>query len=142
MFERGGRRSTRGCLPAFRTCEYEICGGLFETSAIICEVLADCHFLLLLMWTLGGTPVKASSQPSSPVLHGPEDVVGHFHILSPMTSDRNGNGESGCAYHGITDFVTNTLMKVQHVAHFDHHTHLRVAQGPDGSSLTCVSALS
>ena len=24
--------------------------------------------------------------------------------------------ESGCAYHGITDFVTNTLMKVQHVA--------------------------
>ena len=24
--------------------------------------------------------------------------------------------ESGCAYHGITDFVTNMLMKVQHVA--------------------------
>ena len=24
--------------------------------------------------------------------------------------------ESGCACHGITDFVTNTLMKVQHVA--------------------------
>ena len=24
--------------------------------------------------------------------------------------------ESGCAYHGITVFVTNTLMKVQHVA--------------------------
>ena len=24
--------------------------------------------------------------------------------------------ESGCAYHGITDFVTNTLMKVQHDA--------------------------
>ena len=24
--------------------------------------------------------------------------------------------ESGCAYHGITDSVTNTLMKVQHVA--------------------------
>ena len=24
--------------------------------------------------------------------------------------------ESGCAYHGITDLVTNTLMKVQHVA--------------------------
>ena len=26
------------------------------------------------------------------------------------------NCESGCAYHGITDSVTNTLMKVQHVA--------------------------
>ena len=26
------------------------------------------------------------------------------------------NCESGCAYHGIPDFVTNTLMKVQHVA--------------------------
>ena len=26
------------------------------------------------------------------------------------------NCESGCAYHGITDCVTNTLMKVQHVA--------------------------
>ena len=24
--------------------------------------------------------------------------------------------ESGCSYHGVTDFVTNTLMKVQHVA--------------------------
>ena len=23
---------------------------------------------------------------------------------------------SGCAYHGITDFVTSTLMKAQHVA--------------------------
>ena len=43
---------------------------------IICEVLADCDFLLLLMWTLARSPVKASSQPSSPVVHGPEGVVG------------------------------------------------------------------
>ena len=27
------------------------------------------------------------------------------------------------------------------VAHFDHHTHLRVAQGPDGSCLGCVALL-
>ena len=31
--------------------------------------------------------------------------------------------ESGCAYHGITDFVTNTLMKVQHVAVFENSVH-------------------
>ena len=31
--------------------------------------------------------------------------------------------ESGCAYHGITDFVTNTLMKVQHVAVSENSVH-------------------
>ena len=31
--------------------------------------------------------------------------------------------ESGCAYHGITDFVTNTLMKVQHVAVSEKSVH-------------------
>ena len=31
--------------------------------------------------------------------------------------------ESGCAYHGITGFVTNTLMKVQHVAVSENSVH-------------------
>ena len=31
--------------------------------------------------------------------------------------------ESGCAYHGIIDFVTNTLMKVQHVAVSENSVH-------------------
>ena len=31
--------------------------------------------------------------------------------------------ESGFAYHGITDFVTNTLMKVQHVAVSENSVH-------------------
>ena len=31
--------------------------------------------------------------------------------------------ESGCAYHGITDFVTNTLMKEQHVAVSENSVH-------------------
>ena len=31
--------------------------------------------------------------------------------------------ESGCAYHGITDSVTNTLMKVQHVAVSENSVH-------------------
>ena len=31
--------------------------------------------------------------------------------------------ESGCAYHGITDFVTNMLMKVQHVAVSENSVH-------------------
>ena len=31
--------------------------------------------------------------------------------------------ESGCAYHGITDFVTNMLMKVQHVAVSENSFH-------------------
>ena len=31
--------------------------------------------------------------------------------------------ESGYAYHGITDFVTNTLMKVQHVAVSENSVH-------------------
>ena len=31
--------------------------------------------------------------------------------------------ESGCAYHGITDFVTNTLMKVQHVTVSENSVH-------------------
>ena len=31
--------------------------------------------------------------------------------------------EAGCAYHGITDFVTNTLMKVQHVAVSENSVH-------------------
>ena len=31
--------------------------------------------------------------------------------------------ESGCAYHDITDFVTNTLMKVQHVAVSENSVH-------------------
>ena len=31
--------------------------------------------------------------------------------------------EFGCAYHGITDFVTNTLMKVQHVAVSENSVH-------------------
>ena len=31
--------------------------------------------------------------------------------------------ESGCAYHGITDFVTNTFMKVQHVAVSENSVH-------------------
>ena len=31
--------------------------------------------------------------------------------------------ESGCAYHGITDFVTNTLMKVQYVAVSENSVH-------------------
>ena len=31
--------------------------------------------------------------------------------------------ESGCAYHGITDFVTNTLMKVQHDAVSENSVH-------------------
>ena len=35
----------------------------------------------------------------------------------------NGFCESGCAYHGITDFVTNTLMKVQHVAVSENSVH-------------------
>ena len=30
---------------------------------------------------------------------------------------------SGCDYHGITDFVTNTLMKVQHVAVSENSVH-------------------
>ena len=34
-----------------------------------------------------------------------------------------GKCESGCAYHGITDFVTNTLMKVQHVAVSENSVH-------------------
>ena len=36
---------------------------------------------------------------------------------------QNMNCESGCAYHGITDFVTNTLMKVQHVAVSENSVH-------------------
>ena len=31
--------------------------------------------------------------------------------------------ESGCAYHGVTDFVTNMLMKVQHVAVSENSVH-------------------
>ena len=31
--------------------------------------------------------------------------------------------DSGCAYHGITDFVTNTLMKVQQVAVSENSVH-------------------
>ena len=31
--------------------------------------------------------------------------------------------ESGCAYHGITDFVTNTLVKVQHGAVSENSVH-------------------
>ena len=31
--------------------------------------------------------------------------------------------ESECAYHGIIDFVTNTLMKVQHVAVSENSVH-------------------
>ena len=31
--------------------------------------------------------------------------------------------ESGCAYHGIIDFVTNTLMKVQHVVVSENSFH-------------------
>ena len=31
--------------------------------------------------------------------------------------------ESGCAYHGITDFVTNMLMKVQHVDESENSVH-------------------
>ena len=31
--------------------------------------------------------------------------------------------ESGCAYHGVTDFVTNTLMKVQHVTVSENSVH-------------------
>ena len=31
--------------------------------------------------------------------------------------------ESGCAYHGIIDFVTNTLMKMQHVAVSENSVH-------------------
>ena len=31
--------------------------------------------------------------------------------------------ESGCAFHGITNFVTNTLMKVQHVAVSENSVH-------------------
>ena len=31
--------------------------------------------------------------------------------------------ESGCAYHGITDIVTNLLMKVQHVAVSENSVH-------------------
>ena len=31
--------------------------------------------------------------------------------------------ESGCAYHGITDFATNMLMKVQHVAVSENSVH-------------------
>ena len=31
--------------------------------------------------------------------------------------------EFGCAYFGITDFVTNTLMKVQHVAVSENSVH-------------------
>ena len=31
--------------------------------------------------------------------------------------------ESGCAYHGITDSLTNTLMKVQHVAVSENSVH-------------------
>ena len=33
--------------------------------------------------------------------------------------------ESGCAYHGTTDFVTNTLMKVQHVTVSQLGYHVR-----------------
>ena len=42
------------------------------------------------------------------------------------------------------------MMKTEHIVArtffsvsrtFDHHTHLRVAQGPDGSSLGCVATL-
>ena len=35
----------------------------------------------------------------------------------------NVNCESGCAYHGMTDFVTNTLMKVQHVVVSENSVH-------------------
>ena len=31
--------------------------------------------------------------------------------------------ESGCAYNGITDFVKNMLMKVQHVAVSENSVH-------------------
>ena len=31
--------------------------------------------------------------------------------------------ESGCAYNGITDFVTNMLKKVQHVAVSENSVH-------------------
>ena len=31
--------------------------------------------------------------------------------------------ESGCAYNGITDFVTNLLMKVQHVTVSENNVH-------------------
>ena len=31
--------------------------------------------------------------------------------------------ESGCAYNGITDFVTNMFMKVQHVAVSENSVH-------------------
>ena len=31
--------------------------------------------------------------------------------------------ESGCAYYGITDFVTNMLMKVQRVAVSENSAH-------------------
>ena len=37
--------------------------------------------------------------------------------------DQKRSCESGCAYHGITDFVTNTLMKVQHVAVSENRVH-------------------
>ena len=36
---------------------------------------------------------------------------------------KKGYCESGCAYHGTTDFVTNMLMKVQHVAVSENSDH-------------------
>ena len=42
---------------------------------------------------------------------------------SPLNLLHHRKCESGCAYHGITDFVTNTLMKVQHVAVSENSVH-------------------
>ena len=46
-----------------------------------------------------------------------------FGIHTLSLSARERTCESGCAYHGITDFVTNTLMKVQHVAVSENSVH-------------------
>ena len=49
----------------------------------------------------------------------------HFHDSPTETQNHSAHSycESGCAYHGITDFVTNTLMKVQHVTVSENSVH-------------------
>ena len=67
------------------------------------------------------------SGPQGHILIEVDDLATHGNaVLARRTviQDQSyGFCESGCAYHGITDFVTNTLMKVQHVAVSENGVH-------------------
>ena len=67
------------------------------------------------------TPLEARTGERDPVPEPARKKVRFAERVDEQT--HKGTCESGCAYHGITDFVTNTLMQVQHVAVSENSVH-------------------